>query len=64
MTEIKNDFSNANFGGANIANLGGTVNEQKIVQKTEVPKQSLAEATKEVQELLNQLAKPTSAKLP
>ena len=57
VTEIKNDFSNANFGGANIANLGGTVNEQKIVQKTEVPKQSLAEATKEVQELLNQLAK-------
>jgi len=57
MTEIKNDFSNANFGGANIANLGGTVNEQKIVQKTEVPKQKLAEATKEVQELLNQLAK-------
>ncbi len=57
MTEIKNDFSNANFGGANIANLGGTVNEQKIVQKTEVPKQNLAEATKEVQDLLNQLAK-------
>ncbi len=56
-TEIKNDFSNANFGGANIANLGGTVNEQKIVQKNEVPKQSLAEATKEVQDLLNQLAK-------
>jgi hypothetical protein len=57
MTEIKNDFSNANFGAANIANLGGTVNEQKIVQKTEVPKQSLAEATKEIQDLLNQLAK-------
>jgi HEAT repeat protein len=57
MTEIKNDFSGANFGGANIANLGGTVNEQKIVQKTEVPKQNLAEATKEVQELLTQLAK-------
>ncbi|MFN5303492.1 MAG: HEAT repeat domain-containing protein, partial [Pseudanabaena sp.] len=57
MTEIKNDFSSANFGGANIANLGGTVNAQKIVQKTEVPKQNLAEATKEVQDLLNQLAK-------
>ncbi|MEA5477709.1 HEAT repeat domain-containing protein [Pseudanabaena galeata UHCC 0370] len=57
MTEINNNFSNANFGGANIANLGGTVNEQKIVQKTEVPKQNLAEATKEIQELLNQLAK-------
>ncbi|ELS33782.1 MULTISPECIES: HEAT repeat domain-containing protein [Pseudanabaena] len=57
MTEINNNFSGANFGAANIANLGGTVNEQKIVQKTEVPKQNLAEATKEVQELLNQLAK-------
>jgi HEAT repeat protein len=57
VTEINNNFSGANFGAANIANLGGTVNEQKIVQKTEVPKQSLAEATKEVQDLLNQLAK-------
>jgi len=57
MTEIKNDFSSANFGGANIANLGGTVNEQKIVQKTEVSKQNLAEATKEIEDLLNQLAK-------
>jgi HEAT repeat protein len=57
VTEIKNDFSNANFGGANIANLGGTVNEQKIVQKTEVLKQSLAEATKEIEDLLKQLAK-------
>ena len=61
MTEIKNDFSNANFGAANIANLGGTVNEQKIVQKTEVPKQSLAEATKEIQELLAQLNLNTPA---
>jgi hypothetical protein len=57
MTEINNNFSSANFGRANIANLGGTVNEQKIVQKTEVSKQNLAEATKEVQDLLNQLAK-------
>jgi len=52
---IKNDLRGANFGGANIANLGGTVNEQKIVQKNEVQNQSLAEAAEEIQDLLVQL---------